>query len=172
MYESCRLDQLINETLFIGGNHGYWGCFNQEDNFPRVVEVLNPRRDFSIKTNKINQHKTQMAITKILCGTLETDVITLDIGETKFIVFKWNMFTSQHNWKEQGNQWGWWKNDSQWNCNDCNAFMIRIPIWYLDLITSHVIGVVGKLVNIRKVVLNITYTKSTSGHTLKGNVVY
>jgi hypothetical protein len=50
--------------------------------------------------------------------------------------------------------------------------MIRIPIWYLDLITSHVIGVVGKLVNIRKVVLDITYTKSTSGHTLKGNVVY
>jgi len=55
--ESCKLNQLINETLFIGKNHEYWGCFNQEANFLKV-EVLNPRKDFSIKTKKINQHKT------------------------------------------------------------------------------------------------------------------
>ncbi len=132
--ESCGLNQLINKTLFIGGNHGYWGCFNQEANFLKVVEVLNPRRDFSIKTKKINQHKTQMAITKIFCGTLEItiDVITLDIGGKIFMILKWNMFTNQHNWKEQGNGWGWWKNDSQgiWNCNDGNA-LIRIPIGIL-----------------------------------------
>ncbi len=87
--ESCRLNQLINETLFIGGNHEYWGCFNQEANFLKL-EVLNPRRDFSIKTKKINQHKTQMAITKIFCGTLEItiDVITLDIGEQKIHSFQ------------------------------------------------------------------------------------
>jgi hypothetical protein len=88
--ESCGLNQLINETLFIGGNHIYWGCFNQEAKFLRVLEVLNPRRDFSIKTKKINQHKTQMAITKIFCGTLEItiDVITLDIGGKKIHSFQ------------------------------------------------------------------------------------
>jgi hypothetical protein len=60
------------------------------------------------------------------------DVITLDIGGKIFMILKWNMFTNQHNWKEQGNGWGWWKNDSQgiWNCNDGNA-LIRIPIGIL-----------------------------------------
>jgi hypothetical protein len=54
------------------------------------VEVFNPRRDFSIKTKKINQRKTQMAITETFCGTLEItiDVITLDIWGKKIHSFQ------------------------------------------------------------------------------------